>query len=279
LKGQHVIQEGTLAEYGQQVIDDDRDRAEALPTLAEELVSFLAPASVEGEQYRTLRHTVERLRRDSGFQVFAVTSAGPGDGKTVTTLNLAGSLAQSPDSRVLVICADLHRAAVAAYLGLARLRARGLADVISSQDCGLAHATRRLDALNISVLLAGRVQARPYELLASPRLGEILAEARRSYDYVLIDTPPLAPLADCRLLGRWVDGFIVVVGAHKTPRKLLGEALNQLDPTKVLGVVFNGDDRPLAPYYGHYGYHQAPSPPRAQRAAWWRRALNALSRR
>src|SRR5205814_1784756 len=196
---------------------------------------------LEAEQYRTLRHAVERLRRDSGFQVFAITSAGAGEGKTVTTLNLAGSLAQSPEARVLVVCADLHRASMSEYLGLAHLRSPGLAEAISTDGCGLAQAVHRLDSLTVSALLAGDVKARPYELLASPRLEAVLAGARRLYDYVLIDTPPVVALADCRLLGPWVDGFIVVVAAHKTPRKLLAEALTLLEPAKVLGVVFNGD--------------------------------------
>lgn len=267
-----TMREGTLIE------DDDagacdRDTTDMLPTLPEELVSFLAPASVEAEQYRTLRHAVERLRRDSGFQVFAVTSAGEGDGKTVTTLNLAGSLAQSPEARVLVVCADLHRAAVTEYLGLTRLRSLGLAEAISNEQYGLPQAVRRLDSLNVSVLPAGNAQARPYELLASPRLEGLLAEARRLYDYVLIDTPPVVPLADCRLLGRWVDGFIVVAAAHKTPRKLLAEALSLLEPAKVLGVVFNGDDQPLSPYYGYYGHQPPPSRARARPSVWWHRAL------
>lgn len=251
----------------------DRETADEQSRLAEELVSFVAPASLEADQYRTLRHAVERLRHDSGSQVFAMTSAGEGDGKTVTTLNLAGSLAQSPEARVLVICADLHRAAMTEYLGLARLRAPGLAEAILNQEYGLAQAVRRLDSLNVSLLPAGGAQARPYELLASPRLEGLLGEARRLYDYVLIDTPPVVPLADCRLLGRWVDGFIVVVAAHKTPRKLLAEALTLLEPAKVLGVVFNGDDRPLTPYYGYYGYQQPASRASTFRSGWWQRAL------
>jgi protein-tyrosine kinase len=255
----------------------DLDAPHEQSRLAEELVSFNAPASLEADQYRTLRHAVERLRTDSGFQVFAVASAGSGDGKTVTTLNLAGSLAQSPEARVLVICADLHRAAVSEYLGL--VRAPGLAEAILDGEYGLAQAVRRLDFLNVSVLPAGAPQPRPYELLASPRLEGLLAEARRLYDYVLIDTPPLVPLADCRLLGRWVDGYIVVVAANKTPRKLFAEALTLVPPAKVLGVVFNGDDQPLSPYYGYYGHQHGSSRASASASAWRRRTLKQIQLR
>jgi capsular exopolysaccharide synthesis family protein len=220
----------------------------------EELVSFVAPGSLEADQYRMLRHTVERLRHERGFQTLGVTSAGAGDGKTVTTLNLAGSLAQSPNTRVLVVCADLHRDTVTQYLGLTKFRLPGLADAITNEQLRLDQVVRRFDELNVSILPPGDVQTRPYELLASPRFRSLVEEAQGCYDYVLVDTPPVAPLADCRLLARSVDGFIVVVAANKTPRKLLGEALRHLEPAKVLGVVFNGDEQPLSPYYGYYAH-------------------------
>ena len=223
----------------------------------EELVSFNAPSSLEADQYRMLRHAVERLHSDEGYRVFGVTSAAAGDGKSITTLNLGGSLAQSRGSRVLIICADLHRETVPQYLGLKAVGTPGLADAIVHDDYRLSQVVHRLDAFNIDIVAGGNVQARPYELLSSRRLQVLLDEARRDYDYVLIDTPPVAPLADCRLLGRWVDGFIVVVAANKTPRKLLAEALRVLEPAKLLGVVFNGDDSPLSPYYGYYARHQS----------------------
>ena len=240
--------------------------------LAEPLVSFLMPVSLEADQYRTLRQLVERRRSDAACQVLAVTSAAAGEGKTVTALNLAGALAQSSNSRVLIIDADLHRPSVAAYLGLADRRAPGLAEAILHEEFGLPQAVRRFESLNVSVLLAGDGQLGPYELLSSPRLEKLLRDARSFYDYVIIDTPPVVPLVDSRLLGRWVDGFIVVVAAHKTPRKLVAEALNLLDPVKVIGIVFNGDDRPLAAHYGYYGYSQ----PSGSRPSWWRRALGIL---
>ena len=226
--------------------------------IAEPLVSFRAPTSFEAEQYRALRHLVERLRRDQGPQVLAVTSPGASEGKTITTLNLAGSLAQAPDARVLVIDADLHRPSVANYLGFGRVRFPGLAEAILYED-GLARTVRRLDPLNISVLLTGAASVGSYELLTSPRLEEVLADARRQYDYVLIDTPPVVPLSDSRLLSGVVDGYILVVAAHTTTRKLVADALDLLGSARLAAVVFNGDDRPLSPYYGYHGYAADPA--------------------
>ena len=160
---------------------------------------------------------------------------------------------------MLVIDADLHRPSVDHYLGLAGPRSPGLAEAILHEDRGLARCVRRIDSLNVSVLLAGGRSAGPYELLTSPRLEEVLGEARRSYDYVLIDTPPVVPVADSRLLSRVIDGCILVVAAHKTTRRLLAEALDLIDRTKLVAVVFNGDNRPFSTYdYGYYGSRGRP---------------------
>jgi capsular exopolysaccharide synthesis family protein len=222
--------------------------------IAEQLVSLLAPGSFAADQYRTLRLTIERLHANAALQVLAVTSPGPGDGKSVTTINLAGALAQSTAARVLVIDADLRRPRVGEYLGLPPLGATGLAGALLASTHDLPALVERLDRFNLSVLQAGAPQKAPYELLNCGRLDSLLSDARRSYDYVLIDTPPLLPFPDARVIGRSVDGYLLTVAAHRTPRKLVAEALALLDPAKVVGVVFNGDDRPRAARYGYYGY-------------------------
>jgi capsular exopolysaccharide synthesis family protein len=250
--------------------DNERGGAERVE-IAEQLVSLLAPDSFAADQYRTLRHSVERLRKEAGLQVLALTSPTPGDGKTITTLNLAGALAQGPDVRVIVVDADLRRPSVAEYLGLSSQPSQGLARAIRDPEYGLGRVVRRLERFNLSVLPAGDHQTAPYELLNSPRLESLLTEARGLYDYVLIDTPPVVTMPDCRLIGRFADGFLIIVGAHKTPRRLLGDALALLDPAKVIGVVFNGDDRPLSNHYGYYDYYHRRADNRHD--GWWRRAL------
>ncbi len=216
---------------------------EASPeSVNEHLVSLLAPNSFEAEQYRALRHRVEYLRRTSDFSILAVSSAGGGDGKTTTAINLAGALAQAPDARVLLLDADLRHSLVMDYLGLENNGSHGLVDVILRPDACLDEAVRTCPTFNLSVLPAGRIPSAPYELLRSPHLEELLRQARTRYDYILLDTPALVPLPDCRLIAKWVDGFLVVVDAHRTPRKLLAEALDSIDPAKIIGLVFNSDD-------------------------------------
>jgi capsular exopolysaccharide synthesis family protein len=219
----------------------------------DEVVSIASPVSPGAEQFRALRQSLERMHREAGTKVVAITSAGTGDGKSVTTLNLAGSLAQSTGTKVLVVDADLHKASVATYLGLGRDCGPGLSELLGHSSAKLADVVRRLDSINISVVFAGAAHPRPFELLSSPRIDGLLTEMREQYDYVLIDTPPVIPVADCRFLGRFVDGVLMVVCAHKTPRKMVAEALRLLEGSKVLGLVFNCDDRALRPYYQYYG--------------------------
>jgi Mrp family chromosome partitioning ATPase len=122
---------------------------------------------------------------------------------------------------------------------------------------------RPIEPYKLAVIPAGTVRTAVHQILRSPRLEEILQHARTLYDYVVIDTPPLLPVFDSALLARTVDGVLVVVAANYTPRKLLGEALNLLDGSKVLGIVFNRDDRPLFGYYDAYYREYFPEASRA----------------
>jgi len=223
--------------------------------VSEKLVSLVAPDSYAADQYRALRHIVDRRRRENGVHVIGVTSPCPGDGKSLTALNLAGALSQDPGSRVLIIDADLRRPSVAEYLGLRRPWSPGLAEAILDPEYELATVVRTLDTFNLSVLPAGTAQVSSYELLNSARLESLLRDARREYDCVLIDTPPAVPFPDCRLLERLVDAFLLVIAAHRTPKKMVAEALNLLDPAKLAGAVFNADDRSSMGHYGYYGYY------------------------
>jgi len=224
--------------------------------LAPRLVSLSAPASFEAEQYRALRARLESRQEGRAIQVVAVTSATVGDGKTTTAINLAGALAQSSETRVLLLDADLRRPSVESQLGWG---GPGLADAILDADRTLMSTVRHDPALNLSVLTAGRRPEAPYEALKSARLGTLFDEMRRHYDYIVVDTPPLLPVPDCRLIARWVDGFLMVVAAHRTPRKMFEEGMSLLDPARVIGLVFNGANRPHSRYYGRYHSYGHPS--------------------
>lgn len=219
-------------------------------TLANKLVSLTNPASFAAEQYQNLRLKIERLRQVRDLRVIAVTSPGASDGKTVTSINLAGALARGAASRVLLVDADLRRPEIANQLNLGE-DTTGFADLVGSGSVPLRDAIRPLDDHNVDVITAGTVAGPIHEVFRSARLPQLLSDVRNQYDYVILDTPPLMPVVDSALLSRVVDGVLIVVAANKTPRKLLEEALNELDAAKVLGIVFNNDDRPM------YGYDTA----------------------
>jgi protein-tyrosine kinase len=220
-------------------------------TLPNKLVSLTNPASFAAEQYQNLRLKIERLRQVRDLRVIAITSPGASDGKTVTSINLAGALARGAASRVLLIDADLRRPELANQLGLGT-HGVGFADLVGSDDMQLQQAIQPVDGHNIDVIAAGGAHGPIHELFRSSRLPQLLTEARNRYDYVILDTPPLVPVVDSALLSRVVDGVLVVVSANKTPRKLLEEALNELDSAKVVGIVFNNDARPLYGYDTNY---------------------------
>jgi capsular exopolysaccharide synthesis family protein len=222
-----------------------------LGVVDEHLVSLLDPTSFAADQYRTIRHVVEGMHPTK--KLIAVTSAVAGDGKTTTAINLAGALAHAADARILLWDLDLRTPSMEKRLGLDE-RTPGFADMILNPDLTLDDMIWQHPRFRLSILPAGRSPTVPYELLESPRLVELLHEARERYDYVVLDTPPLAPVPDSRVIAGHVDGVLMVVSAHKTPRKLLEDTLSILDPTKVIGIIFNNDDRPLSGYYGYYGY-------------------------
>src|SRR3989454_4202592 len=142
----------------------------------EHLVSLFAPNSYEAEQYRTLAHTIELMHKDFGLQVLAVTSALPGDGKTTTSINLAGALAQSPDARVLLMCADLRKPSVIEHLGMDYPHPVGLATAILNTGQTLTQVVQRLGGFNLSVLPASPYLANPHGALKPPMLGVLTLE-------------------------------------------------------------------------------------------------------
>jgi capsular exopolysaccharide synthesis family protein len=237
---------------------------EVLDGVDERLVTLLSPKGFAAEQYQTLRYFVERRRAPGEPAVVAVSSPGSREGKTATVINLGGALAQSPDTAVLIVDCDLRRSAVTKQLGLTGIQRPGLADAITT-GLPLDEVVIALPMFNLSVIAAGGPTAAPYELFKSPRFREFLAAVRARFDYILLDTPPVLAAPDCRVLAEHVDGLLLVVAAHRTPVKALGEALAALEPDKVIGLVYNADDG-LVVARSYFGYepdgHDGPSPPR-----------------
>ena len=215
------------------------------------LVSLVAVTSPEAEQYRTICSRIEQMHKESSLSVIAVSSPLPGEGKTMTAINIAGTLTQFPDTRVLLVDLDLRRPAIGRYLGIPVGHSPGVVGFIEEQQLILNEVTRKYAPFQLAVLPAGGASRTPHKILKSLRLATLLKEARTHYDYVIVDLPPML-FPDCRLVEHLIDGVVLVVSAHRTPRKLVEESLNVLHPNKVSGLILNNDDRPLFGYYSYY---------------------------
>jgi capsular exopolysaccharide synthesis family protein len=212
------------------------------------LISLVSPATMEGEQYRTLSLMLDQRRQSGLLQVVAITSPTVGDGKTVTSINLAGAFAQSRDARVLLIDIDFRKPSIPAKLGLNDAQMSGFRDAIVNPSLCLKNIVHRLPAWNLSLVTVGRAEVMPHEIFKSSRFVELIDEARRDFEWIILDSAPLLQAPDCMTIGRSVDGFVMVVCAHKTSRKDVGEALDILGPSKLLGLVFNSDENLLRTY-------------------------------
>lgn len=188
------------------------------------------------EQYRALRTNI--LHKAPNCSVLAITSAGPGDGKTVTSFNLAAVLALKSETRILVIDGDMRKRGLSTALGLeARI---GLAEVLK-QTHDLDSALAQLDDLkNLYVLPAGMPSAHPAELLDSPALAKLVTELRKRFLYVIFDTIPGPFLTDFKLIQRVSDGVIMVVRPDHTGRTAFLKALESNEIERLLGTVLNG---------------------------------------
>ena len=232
------------------------DAAKNHDDLDPRLVCFLSPDSFEADQYRMLRYAVERACPSENGRVIAITSAITGEGKTLTAINLAGTIAKAGQAQVLIIDADLRRPSVAKVLGRSHVsRGWGLVDAILDRRLSLEQIAWSMEPFNLSVVTPRRPQSDTYELLTCERFGELVREARQKYDYIIVDSPPVLPAPDSRLLAQWVDGYLIIVAADKTPRKLVEETFALLGPSKILGLVFNREQHKHSPY-GRY-YYQA----------------------
>lgn len=188
------------------------------------------------EQYRQLALTVRRLRTGPEGMALAVTSALPEEGKTLTTVNLAASLAQSYGGRVLIVEADFRRPSILSVLGLPQ-SGEGLSGWLTrpaSGDWPLITLSTRL-----SLVPAGQLASDPVALLTSPRLGMRLTAARSQFDWIIVDTPPVGLLCDASELSDSLRGFLLIVAASRAPYTAVRQAIATLGRERILGVVFN----------------------------------------
>ena len=226
------------------------------------------PAVVE--QYRHLAAAFHQAQKVSGVRTVTVTSALPSEGKTLTATNLALTLSESYQRRVLLIDADLRRPRMREMFGLPV--SAGLTDALTSargDRLPVHHVTG-----NLWVLAAGRMVPDPMSLLVSPAMKQLIEDARESFDWVILDTPPIAILPDANLLSAMIDTSLLVVSARSTPYPMVQRAVEAIGAKRILGVVLNRAER-IGPTgsYNYYGYLNRDLKPKVRRRwlEWLRR--------
>jgi capsular exopolysaccharide synthesis family protein len=211
------------------------------------LVAISQPRSAYCEQFRSLRTRILQAGERLQMRAFVITSSGIGEGKTLTALNLSWLLAQSEGVRALLIDSDLRQPCATDYLGIDV--PGGLSEVLGG-EISLQQAVVRLNPAGLYLLPGGRPREDVAEMLSGPTFARVITEARRMFDYIIIDAPPLGIFTDANVLISRADAALLVVRAGKTRYSQIDNLLEQLPRERVLGVILNRtDDQPDASYY------------------------------
>jgi non-specific protein-tyrosine kinase len=230
-----------------------------------QLAALLYPRSGVTEAYRTLRTNVEFASVDTPIHTLLVTSAMPGEGKSVTAANLAVVFAQA-GRRVLLVDADLRQPGVHRVFNLSN--AHGLTTLLRRDDVSIDAVLQNTEQDSLRVLTTGPLPPNPAELLGSQRMRVVIDRLKAEADLVIFDSPPLQAVTDAAVLSSFLDGTLLVVDAgrsHRRAVRLARQALERAD-AKVLGAVLNripvGARSEYADYYGGaYGSETGPAKP------------------
>ena len=217
------------------------------------VVTLAEPESLVSEEYRKIKTTISRFMLKHAKQhSLMITSCVSGEGKSLTAINLAVSMAQDVDHDVLLIDADLRRPSLAEYLGIPA--APGLSECLRN-EVPIASAIVKTDVRGLSFLPGGKSARNPVEILSSSTMRSLLGELKRTAaDRILIiDTPPVLSFAETQTIGSLVDDILFVVREGAVTISDLQEALDIIDRTKLLGVVYNDvTDKNRDNRYSHY---------------------------
>lgn len=208
------------------------------------------------ESYRNVRSALLFTPQGATIRTLAVTSAVPKEGKTTTSLNLAVSIAQA-GFRVLLVDADLRRGEVHKFFGLEG--GRGLSDVLSGH-AKAESVIQRTGIPNLDLVATGPFPSNPAELIMRNEFGTFLEYAKRTYDKILVDCPPVMAVSESSILASMVDGVVMVVWAGHTSRKLCQLSLQSIRQrgARMLGCVLNNLEFGRVGYYyysTYYGYY------------------------
>lgn len=208
------------------------------------------PEPVAMEAYRTLRTRLLRFQSNTSARSIVLSSASAHEGKTLTSMNLALCCAQLHDFRVLLVDGDLRTGGLGALTG--ETTGPGLSEILAGR-ASYEEAICATDIPNLFVLGNGSFTGTASELYTGRQWKEFVTWSTGAFRLVLVDSPPIIPLADFEQISSACDGILMIVRAMQTERALLKSAADRLDPKKLVGVVFNGTNIEKKDYYYYYG--------------------------
>jgi capsular exopolysaccharide synthesis family protein len=210
------------------------------------------PKSPVSEAYRTLRTNIQFSSFDNELDTILVTSSGPSEGKSTTAANLALSMAEV-DKKVLLIDCDLRKPSIHKKLNISNNK--GLSNLLIGQFKFDEVAQKYSD--NMCILTSGTVPPNPSEMLASKKMRQFLEEAKKIFDFIILDTPPVVAVTDAQLLSTMVGGVLLVVAAGQAEIGAAEKAKELLENVKanIVGVVLNKADVAGGKKYGYYHYY------------------------
>lgn len=232
------------------------DQFESLPVVMppnSKLVSVTEKDSLAAEKFRFLAVRLRQLQQNRNLKKLLITSTIPEEGKTTVSANLACTLARRKQQKTVLLEGDLRRPTLARQLGMGRVS--GLSEYLQG-DVDPRKSIYRLDALGLWVLPAGRVPQNALELMQSGKLSPLMDLLTGWFDWVVIDSPPVLPLADTSVWARVADGVLLVTRPGKTEKHHLERGLEALDRSKLLGALINSSTNVTrSDYYYHYRAH------------------------
>lgn len=200
------------------------------------LVFFTEPDSLAAEKFRFLGVRLRQLQQSRSVKKVLVTSSIPEEGKSFISANLAGALARRKQ-KVLLIEGDLRRPTLSTQFGLGRLA--GLAEWLQGDHRKVTNIYR-LEGPQFWFIPAGHPPSNPLELMQSGNLSQLMEQLSNLFDWIIVDSPPLLPLADTSIWARLTDGALLVAREGTTQKAMLERALESIKKSDLLGVVLNG---------------------------------------
>ncbi len=215
------------------------------------VITLTQPNSLGAEKFRLLRARLRNLRERRPLQKLVISSAVPNEGKTLVAMNLAVCLAKHTDEKILLLEGDLRKPMLGEHLGIKSLP--GIGEWSSAEEA-VSKFMYRFDNLQLWILPVGSAPENPVNILQSPRFLDLYKQLGTCFDWIIIDAPPLLPMADVSFWSRHADGMLLVVREGRTPKSILQKGLDTLDSPKLVGVVLNDAREIERSYYSHYYY-------------------------